>query len=141
MRRAKRAQPRQCSGRLQRGQWDQLCQLPEIMDRGSQEELVSSTKWTSQPEPVKAPDALKVRGQHLDLLPFAPRCHIGLRPDCASLCCRGGRKAEVRQRTGKIGPKHIEYRRVDGADQDQSVVLARSILPLQRVFLHEKVIL
>ena len=52
-----------------------------------------------------------------------------------------GRKAEVRQRTGKIGPKRIEYRRVDGADQDQSVVLARSILPLQRVFLHEKVIL
>ena len=45
-----------------------------------QEELVSRTQWTSQPKPVKAQDALKVREQHLGLLPFAPRCHIGLGP-------------------------------------------------------------
>ena len=36
---------------------------------GSQEELVSSAKWTSQPEPVKAQDALEICEQHLDLLP------------------------------------------------------------------------
>jgi len=40
--------------RLQRGQWDQLCRLSEILDRASQEVHLSSTKWTSQPEPVNA---------------------------------------------------------------------------------------
>ena len=60
---------RYCSGGLQRGQWDQLCQFSEVLGGGSQEELVSSAKWTSQPEPVKAQDALEMCEQHLDLLP------------------------------------------------------------------------
>ena len=40
-RRARRAGAHECSGRLQRGQWNQLCQLPEVLDRGGQEELIS----------------------------------------------------------------------------------------------------
>jgi len=79
-RRARRAWARWCSGGLQRGQWDQLCQLPEVLDRCSQEELVSSTKWPPQPEPIEAQDALEMCEQHLDLLPFAPRRHVGFGP-------------------------------------------------------------
>ena len=30
-----------------------LCQLSEILGGGSQQELVLSTKWTSQPEPIE----------------------------------------------------------------------------------------
>ena len=67
-RRARRAWARECLGRLQRGQWDQLCQLPEVLDRGGQEELISSTKRTSQPEAIEAQDALEMCEQHLDLL-------------------------------------------------------------------------
>jgi len=38
------------------GTWqrDQLCQLSEILGGGSQQELVLSAKWTSQPEPIEA---------------------------------------------------------------------------------------
>ena len=50
-------------------QWDQLCQFSEVLGGGSQEELVSSAKWTSQPEPIEAQDALEMCEQHLDLLP------------------------------------------------------------------------
>ena len=32
----------------------------------------------SQPEPVEAQDALEMREQHLDLLTFTPRRHVGL---------------------------------------------------------------
>ena len=45
---------------------------------GSQQELVVSTKWTSQPEPIEAQDALQVREQHFDLLPFTARPDIGI---------------------------------------------------------------
>ena len=41
------------SGRHRGGQRDQLCQLSEILGGGSQQELVLSTKWTSQPEPIE----------------------------------------------------------------------------------------
>jgi hypothetical protein len=37
---------------------------------GSEEELVLSTKRTSQPQSVEAQDALEIREQHLDLFPF-----------------------------------------------------------------------
>ena len=37
-----------------------------------------STKWTSQPEPIEAQDALEVREQHFDLLPFTARPNIGV---------------------------------------------------------------
>ena len=60
------------------GQRDQLCQLSEVLGGGSQQELVLSTKRTSQPEPVEAQDALEMCEQHLDLLPFTPRRHVGL---------------------------------------------------------------
>ena len=60
------------------GQWDQLCQLSEVLDCGSEEELVLSTGRTSQPEPIEAQDALEMREQHLDLLPFASRPDIGI---------------------------------------------------------------
>jgi hypothetical protein len=33
---------------------------------------VLSAKWTSQPEPIKAQDALEMCEQHLDLLPLTP---------------------------------------------------------------------
>ena len=36
----------------------QLCQLSEVLGGGSQEELVPSARWTSQPKPVEAQDAL-----------------------------------------------------------------------------------
>ena len=39
---------------------DQLCQLSEVLDCGSEEEFVLSTKRTSQPEPVEAQDALEM---------------------------------------------------------------------------------
>ena len=41
-------------------------------------ELVVSTRRTSQPEPVEAQDALEMCEQHLDLLAFTPRRHVGL---------------------------------------------------------------
>ena len=69
-----------CSGGLQRGQWDQLCQFSEVLGGGSQEELVSSAKWTSQPQPIEAQDALELCEQHLDLLPLTPRGDVGLCP-------------------------------------------------------------
>jgi hypothetical protein len=59
-------------------QRDQLCQLSEVLGGGSQQELVVSTKWTSQPEPIEAQDALQVREQHFDLLPFTARPDIGI---------------------------------------------------------------
>ena len=62
-------------GRRQR---DQLCELSEVLGGGGQQELVLSTKWTSQPEPIEAQDALEMCEQHLDLLPFAPRRDVGL---------------------------------------------------------------
>ena len=37
-----------------------------------------STGLASQPEPVEAQDALEMCEQHLDLLTFAPRRHVGL---------------------------------------------------------------
>jgi hypothetical protein len=43
---------------------------------GSEEELVLSTKRTSQPQSVEAQDALEMCEQHLDLFPFTPRCHV-----------------------------------------------------------------
>jgi hypothetical protein len=73
-RRARHALASECSSGLQRGQWDKLCQLPEVIERGSQEELVSSTKWTSQPEPIETQDALEMCEQHIGLLPLTPRC-------------------------------------------------------------------
>jgi hypothetical protein len=51
------------SGRHWGGQRDQLCQLSEVLSGGSQQELVLSTKWTSQPEPIEAQDALEMREQ------------------------------------------------------------------------------
>jgi hypothetical protein len=53
-------------GRLWRGQWNQLCRLPEVLDRGSEEALVLSAKWTSRPEAIEAQDALEMCEQHLD---------------------------------------------------------------------------
>jgi hypothetical protein len=41
-------------------------------------ELVLSTKWTSQPEPIEAQDALQMHEQHFDLLPFTARPDIGI---------------------------------------------------------------
>ena len=67
-----------CLGGLQRRARDQLCELPEILGGGRQKELVSSTQWTSQPETVEPQDALEVREEHFDLLPFTPRRHIGI---------------------------------------------------------------
>jgi len=49
-----------CSGRHWGGQRDQLCQLSEVLDGGSEQELVLSTKRTSQPEPIEAQDALEM---------------------------------------------------------------------------------
>ena len=57
------------SGRHWGGNWDQLCELSEVLSRGSEEELVLSTRRTSQPEPVEAQDALEMREQHGRLLP------------------------------------------------------------------------
>ena len=37
-----------------------------------------STKWASQPEPIEAQDALQLREQHFDLLPFTARPDIGI---------------------------------------------------------------
>ena len=65
------------SGRHWGGRRDQLCQLSKVLDGGSEEELVLSTKRTSQPEPVEAQDALEMCEQHLDLFPFTPRGHVG----------------------------------------------------------------
>jgi hypothetical protein len=75
---AKRARVLLCSVRHWGGQWDQLCQLSEVLDCGIDEELVLSTRRTSQPKPFEAQDALEMCEQHLDLLPFAPRRHAGL---------------------------------------------------------------
>ena len=61
-----------------RRNWDQLCELSEVLSRGSEEELVLSARGTSQPEAVEAQDALEMREQHLDLLTFTPRRHVGL---------------------------------------------------------------
>ena len=52
---------------------DQLCELPQILGGGRQEELVLSTQWASQPETVEPQDALEVREEHFNLLPFTPR--------------------------------------------------------------------
>jgi hypothetical protein len=49
-----------------------------VLGGGSQEEFVPSATWTSQPEPVQAQDALEVREQHFDLLPFTARPDIGV---------------------------------------------------------------
>ena len=54
------------SGRHRVGQRNQLCQLSEVLDGGSEQELVLSTKRTSQPESVEAQDALEMCEQHLD---------------------------------------------------------------------------
>ena len=67
-----------CSGRHWCGQRDQLCQLSEVLDCSSEEELVLGPIWPSQPEPIKAQDALEMREQHLDLLPFTARPDIGI---------------------------------------------------------------
>jgi hypothetical protein len=37
-----------------------------------------STRRASQPKPVEAQDALEMCEQHLDLLTFTPRRHVGL---------------------------------------------------------------
>jgi hypothetical protein len=42
------------SGRHWGGQRNQLCQLSEVLDYSSEEELVLSTGQTSPPEPVQA---------------------------------------------------------------------------------------
>src|SRR5262245_43395640 len=72
------ARARWCSSGLQSRRQDQLCQLSEVLGAGRQEELVPSATWTSQPEPVEAQDALQVREQHFDLLPFTARPDIGV---------------------------------------------------------------
>jgi hypothetical protein len=46
------------SGRHWGGQRDQSCHLSEVLDLGSEKELVLSTGRASQPEPVQAQDAL-----------------------------------------------------------------------------------
>src|ERR1700689_1684186 len=56
----------------------QLCHLSEVLDGGSEEELVLSTKRASQPKAIEAQDALQVREQHFDLLPFTARPDIGV---------------------------------------------------------------
>jgi hypothetical protein len=45
---------------------------------GRQKELVSSTQWAFQPEAVEAQDALELREEHFDLLPFTPRRHVSV---------------------------------------------------------------
>jgi hypothetical protein len=77
-RRDRRARALSCSSELQSGRQDQLCQLSEVLGGGRQEELVPSTKGASQSEAIEAQDALQVREQHLDLLPFTPRPDIGI---------------------------------------------------------------
>ena len=47
------------SGRHWGGHRDQLCQLSEVLNGGSEEELVLSTGRTSQPESVEAQDVNK----------------------------------------------------------------------------------
>src|SRR5258708_40092445 len=44
-------------GRQWRGQWDQLCELPEVLGRCGKEEHVSSAQRASWPETVEAQDA------------------------------------------------------------------------------------
>src|ERR1700722_19866167 len=63
-------------GGLQRGDRDRLCELAEVLGGGSKEEPVSSTRRAAQPEPVETQDALEVREQHLDFLPYTPRSHV-----------------------------------------------------------------
>jgi hypothetical protein len=77
-RRDRRARALWCSSELQSRRQDQLCQLSEVLGGGRQEELVPSTKGASQPEAIEAQDALQVREQHLDLLPFTAQRHVGL---------------------------------------------------------------
>ena len=45
-------------------------QLSEVLDCGSEKELVLSTGRTSQPEPVESQNALEMREQHLDFFTF-----------------------------------------------------------------------
>jgi len=77
-RRDRRARALWCASELQSRRQDQLCQLSEVLGGGRQEELVPSTEGASQPEAIEAQDALQVREQHLDLLPFTARRHVGL---------------------------------------------------------------
>src|SRR5665647_789832 len=74
----RRARILACSGRHWGGERDQLGELSEVLDRCSEEELVLGPIWPSQPEPVEAQDALEMIEQHLDLLSFTPRRHVGL---------------------------------------------------------------
>ena len=52
--------------------WDQLCELSEILSGGGQEELVAGTARSSQSQPPEMKDALEVGEQHLDLFTLAP---------------------------------------------------------------------
>ena len=63
------------------GQWDQLWQLPEILDRGNRRSSSRAPNGTL-PEPVKAQDAFEVREQHLDLrgTSWALRRDVARRP-------------------------------------------------------------
>jgi hypothetical protein len=47
---------------------DQLCQLSEVLNGGSEKELVMSTGRALQSEPIDAQNALEMCEQHLDLL-------------------------------------------------------------------------
>ena len=68
--------PMTAAAALYRWYWlrrrDQLCELPEVLGGGGEEELVASAAWSSQSEPVEPQDALEMGEQHLDLLAQAP---------------------------------------------------------------------
>jgi hypothetical protein len=86
------------------GQRDQLCQLSEVLDRGSEEELVLSTGRTAQPEPVDAQDALEMCEQHLD----ASYVHTAMSRRSQSWRCRAQRLGHSRRlNAGLCGGGHF----------------------------------
>ena len=61
------------SGQAQLLQRDQFGELPEVLGRCGEVELVPGPVRSPQPEPIQLQDALEVGKQHLDLLALAPR--------------------------------------------------------------------
>lgn len=63
--------------RRERGDGDQPGHFSQVLG-GSEKELVPGAAGTAKAQAMQPEDAFKMREQHLDLLPFASRGHVGV---------------------------------------------------------------
>lgn len=58
--------------------WDQLCELAQVLDHGSEVELVFCAVRTSKTEAIEAQNSPQVGEQHLDFLAGIARGDVGI---------------------------------------------------------------